>query len=202
MDSVDPYLDENTGELRNLLDAKSTEALQKLEPQIVFANELELEAVGISRTNDFAEVLAIHGQLFKGVYDWAGHIRTVDIKKNSENAAFFLITSKITLAATYVFDELKKEEYLKNLPRESFVKQLAYFYDQLNYIHPFREGNGRVQRVFWSRVARDAGYEIYWDRIDADENNEASRRAAEDLDLSALQMMFDKIVESVEHDKE
>ncbi|MDR1634830.1 MAG: Fic family protein [Bifidobacteriaceae bacterium] len=38
------------------------------------------------------------------------------------------------------------------------MERLAYYYDQLNYIHPFRAGNGRAQRVFWSRVARDAGY--------------------------------------------
>lgn len=72
---VDPYFDENIGDLRNLLDAKSSKELKELEPQIVFANELELESVGISRTNDLTELLLIHKQLFKGVYDWAGQIR-------------------------------------------------------------------------------------------------------------------------------
>jgi len=197
MDSIDPYFDETIGEIRNLLGAKSSEEFRKLEPQIVFANELELESIGVPRTNDFAEVLAIHKQLFKGVYDWAGKIRTVDIKKNDENAEFFLIVSKIVDAAVYVFGELKGENNLKDLPRETFVKRLAYFYDQLNYIHPFREGNGRTQRVFWSRVARDAGYEINWDQVAGNENDEASRRAAEDSDTSALEAMFDRIVDGV-----
>ncbi|MGO1435569.1 MAG: Fic family protein, partial [Canibacter sp.] len=26
------------------------------------------------------------------------------------------------------------------------------------WIHPFREGNGRTQRLFWSRVPIDAGW--------------------------------------------
>lgn len=197
MSFVDPYFDENIGDLRNLLEAKSPEELKELEPQIVFANELELESVNIPRTNDLAELLLIHGQLFKGIYDWAGQIRTIDIKKNSEGAEFFLIVGKISIAGNYVFAELAKEKRLQDLPKEKFVSRIAYFYDQLNYIHPFREGNGRAQRVFWSRVAKDAGFEIGWNLIVGDENDEASRIAAEQMDLSKLEVMFAKIVKSL-----
>src|SRR5688500_12723702 len=105
MGFVDPYFDETIGDLRNLLGAKSSEELKELEPQIVFANELELEEVNIPRTNDLAELLLIHKQLFKGVYDWAGQIRTVDIKKDSEGTEYFLIVAKINNAANYVFGE-------------------------------------------------------------------------------------------------
>ncbi|HUD07429.1 MAG TPA: Fic family protein [Candidatus Saccharimonadales bacterium] len=197
MSFVDPYFDESIGDLRNLLGAKSSKELKELEPQIVFANELELVSVQIPQTNDLKELLLIHKQLFKGVYDWAGQIRTVDIKKNDEGADFFLIVSKINDAANYVFSELAKERHLQYLSKEDFVKRLAYFYDQLNYIHPFREGNGRAQRVFWSRVAKDAGYEIDWSLIVGDENDEASRLAAEDMDLSKLESMFAKIVRNL-----
>jgi cell filamentation protein len=93
-----------------------------------------------------------------------------------------------------VFSELAKEEHLKNISEDTFVKRLAHYYDQLNYIHPFREGNGRTQRVFWSRVARDAGYVINWDAIVGNENDEASRIAAENMDLSGLEVMLNKIV--------
>lgn len=194
MGSSDPYFDETIGDLRNLLGAKSPAELRKLEPQVVFANELEFESADIARTNDFAELLAIHKQLFKGVYDWAGKIRTVDIKKNAKDAEFFLIKSKITDAANFVFSGLATDNYLIGLPLQEFVKRLAYHYDQLNYIHPFREGNGRAQRVLWSRVAKDAGYEIFWDKIVGSENDEASRLAAENMDVSALVKMFAKIV--------
>lgn len=194
MGFVDPYFDENIGDLRNLLGAKSPEELKELEPQIVFANELELESVSIPRTNDLTELLLIHKQLFKGVYDWAGQIRTVDIKKNAEESEYFLIVRRIRDASTYVFSELDKEKYLQGLQQEEFTKRIAYFYDQLNYIHPFREGNGRAQRVFWARVAKNAGYEIDWSLIVGDENDDASRAAAEQMDLSKLEAMFAKIV--------
>ena len=197
MTFVDPYSDPSIGTLRNLLDAKSPEELQELEPQIVFANQLELEGVAIPRTNDLQELLLIHGQLFKGVFDWAGKIRTVDIKKNDTKAEYFLVVSKITDAAHYVFTELAKENYLKGLERADFIKRLAHYYDQLNFIHPFREGNGRTQRVFWTRVAHDAGYEIDWDAVIGSENDEASRSAAEEMNLSGLETMFSKIVHTM-----
>lgn len=194
MSFVDPYIDEHTGLLKNLLGATSADQFEELEPQIVFANELELESISIPRTNDLDEIRLIHKQLFKGVYDWAGQIRTVDIKKNAEDAEYFLLFGKIQGAANYVFAELAKENWLQDLVREDFVKRLAYHYDQLNYIHPFREGNGRVQRIFWTRVANDAGYEIDWSAVVGDENDEASRLAAEKMDLSALESMFSRIV--------
>src|SRR5262245_25917873 len=113
MGFVDPYFDKNIGELRNLLGVQSAKEFRELEPQIVFANELELQSVGIPRTNDLSEVRLIHKQLFKGVFDWAGEIRTVDIKKNNNGAEFFLVVSKILSAANYIFTELAKENYLK-----------------------------------------------------------------------------------------
>jgi cell filamentation protein len=194
MTFVDPYFDESIGELRNLLGAKSAQELHEREPEIVFANEVELRSISIPLSNDLDEVLLIHKQLFKGVYDWAGQVRTVDIRKSDENSEFFLIVSKISDGANYVFTKFAKENYLTGLDRDSFIKRLAYYYDQLNYIHPFREGNGRTQRIFWSHVAHDAGYRIDWKAIIGNENNEASRLAAEDMDLSGLDAMFSKIV--------
>jgi cell filamentation protein len=195
---VDPYLDTTIGDLRNLLGATSSAELKELEPQIVFANELELESVAIPRTNNLAELLLIHKHLFKGVYDWAGKVRTVDIKKNTDGADFFLPVAKINNASTYVFAELAKERHLKDLLKAEFVKRLAHQYDQLNYIHPFREGNGRTQRVLWNRVSKDAGYEIDWELIVGDENDEASRIAAENMDLTRLETMFARIVRAIE----
>lgn len=109
-----------------------------------------------------------------------------------------MIVSKITDASSYVFNEFAKEQYLKGLSIGTFVERLTYYYDQLNYIHPFREGNGRTQRIFWTRVAHDAGYEINWDKVVGDENDEASRLATEKLDRSALEAMFAKIVKPVD----
>ncbi|MCL1897804.1 MAG: Fic family protein, partial [Micrococcales bacterium] len=190
---VDPYIDPEIGELRNLLGARSSDELKRLEPQAVFANELELPESGIPHSCDFDELCAIHGQLFSGVYDWAGQIRTVDIKKGHAGAEFFLPVTYIRRAAAFVFDELCADGNLTGLRRDEFVKRLAYYYDQLNYIHTFREGNGRTQRVFWTRIANSAGYDLAWEEVVGSENDEACRTAMEKSDLGPLEAMFDRI---------
>ena len=45
----------------------------------------------------------------------------------------------------------------------------AELYNDLNRIHPFREGNGRVQRIYFAQLIRYYGYEINLSEIDTDE---------------------------------
>jgi cell filamentation protein len=79
------------------------------------------------------------------------------------------------------------------LPREEFIGHLAQFYARLNYIHPFREGNGRTQRLFWGQVALHAGWTVDFVRMSKTANDEASRDASQDLGLEALIDLLDEI---------
>ncbi len=45
-------------------------------------------------------------------------------------------------------EELKCEDYLVGKNVNDFSNRLAYYMAELNYIHPFREGNGRALREF------------------------------------------------------
>ena len=187
---IDPYLDLETGILRNFAGANTQEELRKAETDV--AGMAELTLGDVPRSNNLAELQAIHKALFGKIYDWAGEIRTVDIKKGSEE--FFLFVFQIPEGAKFVFDGLAKENTLKYLSKEDFVKRLAYFYEQVNFIHPFREGNGRTQRVFWNRVAADAGYFIDWSQVVGGELDEASVEGREHHNLKPLEEMFARIV--------
>ena len=187
---IDPYLDLETGIFRNFAGANTQEKLRKAETDVAGMAELTLD--DIPRSNNLAELQAIHKALFGKIYDWAGEIRTVDIRKGSEE--FFLFVFQIPEGAKFVFDGLAKENTLKDLSKEDFVKRLAYFYEQVNFIHPFREGNGRTQRVFWNRVAADAGYFIDWSQVVGDELDKASVEGREHHNLEPLEEMFSRIV--------
>ena len=50
-----------------------------------------------------------------------------------------------------------------------FVKRIAEFYNNVNCIHPFREGNGRVQRIYFTQLIRHYGYDINFADVDTDE---------------------------------
>lgn len=187
----DPYEDESTGVLENLVGAGTVVELAAAEADLVFARTLQLDSVKLPDSRDVAELQAIHRQLFQDVYPWAGELRTVDIRRSAEG---FLPVVALDRAGGIATGDLKTDHYLQGLGRERFVSRLAHHYDQFNYIHPFREGNGRTQRVFWSRLAADAGWRLDWTRTDGKTNDRASRVAAEDRDLGPLTEMLDEVV--------
>lgn len=192
---IDPYLDPATGILRNKVGALDQASLDAAEADLATARLNQLGTnYPIRPTGDLVELQGIHRHLFQDVYDWAGQIRTVDIKK--PDGEWFLPVSMISRSAGYAVDELRADRHLRGMSREQFVKRLAHHYDQINYLHPFREGNGRTQRVFWSRIARDAGWPLDWSTITAERNNTASRLATESTDLAPLREMFHEITAS------
>lgn len=193
-DFVDPYVDPDTGILKNLLGLRTSASLDAAEADLVAIRRAELERSWPKPTGDLAELRAIHRFLFQDVYGWAGELRTVDIAKNLSGSEFFLPVSMIERATGFVVDELTADGYLKGMDRGIFIARLAHHYDQLNYVHPFREGNGRAQRTLWDRIARDAGWYLDWTGVTGDVNDHASRVGSENLDLGPLIAMFDRIV--------
>ena len=172
---TDPYLDPATGLLRNQVGASTRADLDAAEGALTFARAVELVDAPAPATGDLAEFRAIHRHLFQDVYPWAGELRTVDLRKNVAGAEFFLPVSMIDRSAGFAADELRQDRMLRGLDRERFVDRLSYHYDQWNYIHPFREGNGRTQRLFWNRVAADAGWNLDWRSVQGAVNDAASR---------------------------
>jgi len=194
---VDPYLDPETGLLRNKVGARTRTALDEAEGDLSFARLVQLMDRPVRPTGDLDELRAIHRHLFQDIYDWAGQLRTVDIRKSVEGAQFFLPVSMIERAAVFAERELRADNMLCGMSRDHFIERLAYHYDSFNYIHPFREGNGRTQRVFWTRIACDAGRRLDWHGVYGSANDRASRAAAEKRDLGPLQDMFNQVVSEI-----
>jgi len=191
---VDPYLDPDIGLLLNLIGARTKSELDAAEGALVVARALQLRDHPVRPTGDLDEFRALHRHLFQDVYEWAGEVRTVDLRKNVDGAEHFLSVSAIDRGAMFAADELREDQMLRGMSRDQFIDRLAHHYDQWNFVHPFREGNGRTQRVFWDRVARDAGFVLDWRAVEGAVNDAACRAAAESRDFSPLRAMFDQVV--------
>lgn len=76
------------------------------------------------------------------------------------------------------------------------LRLIADYYCELNVIHPFREGNGRTQRLFFEAIALNAGYEVDWSQVNRDEWLDANIRGYFG-DLAPLQAIFTRIVSSL-----
>ncbi len=138
---------------------------------------------------DLPHLKNIHFHLFQDMFDWAGELRRVDISKGQ---ARFCNINYIEKEANKLFLQLKEGNYLRSLSREDFVVQAAEYYCELNVIHPFRDGNGRAQRLFFEELAINAEYQFSWSSIGQEEwlnANIAGYRG----DLSPLTDLLDSI---------
>ncbi|MCE3261827.1 MAG: cell filamentation protein [Pseudoduganella sp.] len=130
----------------------------------------------------------IHHFLFQDIYEWAGELRTVDISKGSTR---FANVSRVEPEASKLFRQLTQEKYLVCLSREHFVARLAHYYSELNIVHPFRDGNGRAQRLLFEVISINAGYLLRWEPIGSSEWLEANI-AAYNFQLEPLMALMDR----------
>ncbi|GAA5044095.1 Fic/DOC family protein [Nocardia callitridis] len=166
----DPYVDPDSGVLRNRLGIKDAEVLRQVEADLSLAALADLGTRVLPGGYDLAHLRAFHREIFGDLYGWAGQVRTVGIAKSD----MFCLPRHIETYAEQVFGELAKEQYLRGCPREVFIERLAHYFAEVNAIHPFREGNGRAQRAFFRQLGRAAGWNLDWASLDRGSNAEAS----------------------------
>jgi len=138
------YTDPKTGILRNIAGIVNQELLVAFESLHVARRLEELEQKPI-KVRDSKGLSIIHKYLFQDVYAWAGIIRTVEISKAGKQ---FFPTDRFDTAFVYIDTLVTEYRQLKLATRKEFSHKLAQILDTVNFLHPFREGNGRTQREF------------------------------------------------------
>lgn len=157
-DSMYCYPDSSV--LKNKFDIKDEFLLQEAEREF---SELAILHINYQEPPyNLSSLEFIHSRLFSDVYDWAGKLRQVDISKGDTRFCTF---SRIEAEANKLFKKLSDQQYFKNLDKSNLIEALADFYCELNVIHPFREGNGRTQRIFFEHLIVYCGYGVDWSLI-------------------------------------
>lgn len=175
--SLNPSSDncyEGTTCLVNKFDIRDENKLSAIEAKITFAKTAMLDDAPIEGNFDFEHYKKIHEFLFCDLYDWAGQIRTVNISKKRTSFTDFKQIESVAIAC---FNKIPNG-YLENLTFDEFAYRIAELYNDINHIHPFREGNGRVERIFFTQLIREHGYDINFSEIDTDELMAATIYAA------------------------
>ena len=175
VDAIPDNCYEGTTCLINKLDIRDEDKLNFVESQITIHKTAELASIKNFGQLDFSHYKAIHKYLFNELYVWAGEIRTVNMSKKGTN---FVDANEIESVADACFKRLKDKNYFQNQPFNDFIDDIVDFYCTTNMLHPFREGNGRTQRVFITQLIQFNGYSINFDRIDTDELMMATIQAA------------------------
>ena len=150
------YCYPGTDILINKLNIKNDEQLSKAERDITRLKLLKLFQSPVPDKFNFLLLCKIHKTIFEDIYAWAGQTRQGDFL--SKGASIFCRGSLIKSSANTIFINLAGEKYLDNLEKPGFISRMAYYMGEINALHPFREGNGRVSREFFRQLALHANY--------------------------------------------
>lgn len=157
--------------LRNIPGITDGVRLAELEYDTTALRALQIATgdIEIPRTFDGAHLAQIHRALFAELYEWAGQWRTVDMAKHRPASTWadrwtpemeaFAPPATIGAALDFAATEIRDIPW-EVLDARGVAEGLSQTHTQLTYIHPFREGNGRVIRIFLEHVAADAGHAL------------------------------------------
>lgn len=179
------YPDSNV--LINKLNIQDADALHTAEREITSLRLAAAKMQPIKGMFDMKHLQKIHGYVFGDVYEWAGKLRHVDIAKGNQ----FCLAMNLDTYGSNLFKKLEQEHYLidsiDNVPH-----RLAYYLSEINVLHPFREGNGRTQRLFVEYLASVAGYKVDFSQVSAEEMIIASADSFA-CDYESINRMFEQI---------
>ena len=191
--------------VKNKLGARSHDELEAKEVAWVAGRQVEHSLnPQIPRTFDAAHLKAIHRHLFQDVYEWAGRTRDEQVRLSDGTIASepllyrpgskpFAVGPQISGGLDALAAKLRDADYLRGLPRAEFAGRAASVLAEANSIHPFREGNGRTQRIFLQELAESAGHSFEFRVVSRERMIQASIAAHEDRDIGPMKRMLDEI---------
>ena len=189
---VDPYCYPDSSVLRNKFDIRDAQLLADVESLYSQQRLAELYTDHpVEGRFGLTHLSRIHRFVFQDVYAWAGKLRTVRIHKGQTTFAY---PEHIQSEADRIFSSLRRENHLRDLPLPVLIERLAWYVGELNVLHPFREGNGRVLRAFLRELLLQQGLLLRFEKLDPEEWLQASI-AAYVGDLLKMQALLSRIIE-------
>ena len=190
---IDPdlkYSDEN-GVLYNLAEIKDQKILTIFESLKVSKRIEELFEKPIKIKNS-ESLLKIHHYLFQDIYNWAGKVRTVNISKNGKP---FFDGKRFDIAFRYLNTLITDYRKINTIDKKQVAEKLAEILDNVNFLHPFREGNGRTQREFLRLLALEKGLELNLNPADNKNIYESYMKGAIESDVIILTELIQNLIE-------
>jgi cell filamentation protein len=159
------YCYPGTDILMNKLNIHDADILHYAERDASAIRILQLYKHPIQGNFDYEHLKNIHKYIFQDIYEWAGMERTVDIAKSNT----FCNVRFLSEQAESIFGKIRDENFLRELSKKDFIDRTAFFFGEINALHPFREGNGRTQREYFRELALSAGYRIDFSKVTEEE---------------------------------
>ena len=190
------YCYPNSNVLINKLNIQDADALHTAEREITSLRLAAAKIQPVKGIFDMRHLQKIHAYLFGDIYDWAGKLRHVNIAKGNQ----FCLAMNLETYGGNLFRKLEQERYL--IGSTKFVPhRLAYYFSEINVLHPFREGNGRTQRLFIEYLASVAGFRVDFSQVSTEEMMIASADSFA-CDYESINRMFERITTQIQEEEQ
>lgn len=192
---IDPdytYTDPVTGLLINILDITDPDVLHFIESGAV-AKRLQELYVNPIKINGIESLFTVHKHLFQDIYGWAGKKRTVEINKDGKQ---FFPTTHFDNAFKYIDQLIGEFKEIQKINKKSLAEKLSEILDNVNYLHPFREGNGRTQREFLRLLAQEKGLALNLNPPDYKSAYDRYMKGTIDSDIATLTELIFELIDT------
>jgi len=178
--------------LRNLLGIRRKREMDQAEGDALEAAVIEsMGTYDEGHRFTSLDIRHMHNVWLGGIYGWAGEYRQVNVGKGG---FLFAAAGQIPQLMT----ELEKGPLRRHTPcnfrtRDRVIEALAEVHTELLLIHPFREGNGRLARLFANLMVSQAGLpflDFHFLKGKAKEHYFSAVRAGLDRDYRPMQDIF------------
>ncbi|WP_019220047.1 BID domain-containing T4SS effector [Bartonella florencae] len=152
---------------------------------------------------DATYLKTIHWNLFHKSFEWAGYTRDQSFTFSDGTTARmpamrpkgyevpFAVGSQIKRELKQLERMLHEKNNLQGLSRQEFSENAAEVFMLLNHAHPFRKGNGRVQRMFMEKLGQAAGHKIDFSFITKERLTHACVAAMQQGNPQPMQHLFE-----------
>lgn len=164
-----------------------------VEGALTFARIAELQLDPVKGNYDAEHLKEVHRRIFQdlphhgpGQYrpPAPAHIKTRSLESQAYRYQVPYAPHKdIDSGLRRVLDAFGGPDSLKGLNADQFSARVADLYADLDYLHPFREGNSRTLRAFTSQMAQDAGHTLDWGATNANAGSRDRLYIARDKDV-------------------
>jgi cell filamentation protein len=186
------YTDPKTGILKNLQGITDPDVLLFVESGTVTKRLQELCNNPI-KIKGIENLFDIHKHLFQDIYVWAGKKRKVEISKDGKQ---FFPTTHFDNASRYINSLISDYKKIPKNRKRELAEKLAEILDNVNYLHPFREGNGRAQREFLRLLALEKGLILNLNPPDNKSVYERYMKGTIESDLVTLEELIFELITS------
>ena len=176
---------------------------ERIEGEVTAYRQIELRLDPVKGNFDAAHLREVNRRIFqdmpgRGFDDvkpgqYRPEVASGDWMKNRGLATaggnFFVAYSPMNAASQAKIEAVlqdAKPVKLAQLDTQEFTKTIAKVYAELDYLHPFADGNSRTLRTFTKQLANEAGFELDWERFNRSAGTRDALYVARDKAVNAI----------------